>query len=243
LNTVEPSSVRNRLLAALPLETLANLLPLMRRVEMPLRRVLLKPNEPVATVYFPEAGWVSLLAVLEDGTAAEVGLAGVEGMVGLPPLFGTDRSATEAVVQGPGVALALDADALRHAMGKAPTLRGLLLRYAFAFHAQVSTTAACNVRHPLGQRLARWLLASHDRAGDNEFPITHEFLSLMLGVRRSGVTVAVGVLRAGGLIHYRQGHIRILDRRGLEAAACTCHRAVGREYDRLLRPAGDRQAG
>jgi len=233
---IEPSNVRNRLLLALPPTVLDRLLPSLRRVDMPFRASLFLPAEPIATVYFPESGWVSLLLSLEDGDAAEVGLIGAEGMVGLPLLFGTDQGVTEAMVQSAGIALAMDADSFRRELGEHDAFGDLLLRYAAAFGTQVTMTAACNVRHLLEERLARWLLMSHDRAGGNEFPMTHEFLSTMLGVRRSGVTTAAGALQRAGLIHYEQSRIRVVDRPGLEAAACECHRAVRQEYQRLLGP-------
>ena len=143
---------------------------------------------------FPETGWCSNLVSLEDGDFGEVGLIGREGLVGLPLVYGDDRSSAESMAQAPGTALRLDADAFRAALDESPALRALLLRFALAFQAQVAQTAACNGRHPVEQRLARWLLMAHDRAEGDTFPITHEFLSMMLGVRRAGVTVAAGAL-------------------------------------------------
>jgi CRP-like cAMP-binding protein len=166
-----------------------------------------------------------------------VGLIGREGMVGLPLLYGDDRGSTESVVQTPGTAWRLGADAFHAALDDTPALRALLLRYALAFQVQVTQTAACNARHPVEQRLARWLLMAHDRAESDTFLLTHEFLSQMLGVRRAGVTVAAGVLRRAGLIRYERGTIEVIDRPGLEAAACDCHAAVRREFVRLLGPA------
>ena len=175
-----------------------------------------------------------MLAGLEDGDSSEVGLIGYEGMVGVPVILGTDRSPVEAFVQGEGTALRLDAAVLRQAMDENRSLRTLLLRYAMAFSMQVTMTAACNSRHLIEQRLARWLLMAHDRSVGDVFPMTHEFMSLMLGVRRAGVTVAAGGLQRAGYIHYEQGRISITDRPGLENAACECYGIVKREFDRLL---------
>lgn len=232
-----PSVPRNRLLAALPPGDLARLLPHLRPVEYPLRHVLHAPDEPIAAVHFFETGWVSMLAGLDDGDSAEVGLVGREGMAGLPLLLGADRSPLEAMVQAGGTALRLEAAAFRDCLHGVPALRTLLLRYALAFTAQVSQTAACNANHGIEQRLARWMLMAHDRAEGDEFPMTHEFLSMMLGVRRAGVTVAAGVLQRAGYIHYDRGRMAVTDRPGLEAAACECHGTVRREFERLLGPA------
>jgi CRP-like cAMP-binding protein len=158
------------------------------------------PGEPIAAVHFSETGCVSMLAALEDGNDAEVGVIGSEGMVGLPVLLGADRDDIEAMVQCPGTALRMDAAAFRAELERTPALRTLLLRYALAHHGQGARTAACNGRHHTEQRLARWLLMAHDRAEGDDFPMTHEFLSMMLGVRRAGVTVAAGALQRAGLI-------------------------------------------
>ncbi len=225
---------RNRLLAALPSGVLAELWPQLQSVELPFRHVLQAPGKPIEAVYFPETGWASMLAYMEDGDAAEVGLIGREGMVGLPLLLGTDRAPIEAMCQAGGTALRLDAAAFRDALAAGPALRTILLRYAMAFTVQVSQTAACNGRHQVEDRLARWLLMAHDRAEGDTFPMTHEFLSMMLGVRRAGVTVAAGVLQKASLIRYAAGRIEVTDRAGLEAASCECHGIVRQEFERLL---------
>jgi CRP-like cAMP-binding protein len=225
---------RNRLLAALPPEDLAWLRPRLERVELPVRHTLYAAHEPITSVHFPETGWVSMLATLESGDAAEVGLIGREGMVGLPLLFGTDRAPFEAMTQAGSTVLRLEAAAFREELEARPAVRMLLLRYAMAFNVQVSQTAACNGRHHVEDRLARWLLMAHDRAEGDRFPMTHEFLSMMLGVRRAGITVAAGVLQKAGLIHYTAGRMEITDRPGLEAASCECYDGVRREFERLL---------
>jgi CRP-like cAMP-binding protein len=175
-----------------------------------------------------------MLAALEDGDAVEVGLVGREGMVGIPLALAADRSPLEALVQAEGRALQLDAGVFLARMDEDPSLRGLVLRYVMAFNTQITMTAACNGRHHIEQRLARWLLMVQDRVECDEFPMTHEFMSMMLGVRRAGVTIAAGVLQKAGFISYERGRVRIADRTGLEAAACECHGIVRREFARLL---------
>jgi CRP-like cAMP-binding protein len=227
---------RNRLLAALPPEDLARLWPRLEAIEFPLRRVLHAPGEPITAVHFPIAGYVSMLAHLDGGDAAEVGMVGSEGMVGLPLLLGADRDDLEALVQAPCTALRIGATAFREALKDIPALCDLLLRYALVHHGQVARTAACNGRHYIEQRLARWLLMAHDRTEGDTFPMTHEFLSTMLGVRRAGVTVAAAQLQKAGLIRYERGRVEMTNRPGLEGAACECYGIVWRAQDALLGP-------
>jgi CRP-like cAMP-binding protein len=222
------------LLARLATEDFAWLAPHLRRTDMPFRATLHGAGEPIATAIFPEYGYASMLASMEDGDAAEVGMIGPEGVIGLPLVFGTDRSLVEAMVQAEGSAIQLSADIFQQALDERPAVRMIILRYAMAFNVQVTMTAACNGRHLVEQRLARWLLMAHDRTGGDEFAMTHEFLSMMLAVRRAGITVAAGSLQRAGYIRYEQGRIRVTDRHGLEAAACECHAIVKREFERLL---------
>lgn len=225
---------RNRLLAALPPEVLARLLPRFELAELPVRHTLYAAGEPIAAAYFPETGWISMLASLESGDAAEVGMVGREGMVGLPLLFGSDRSPLEAMTQGGGTALRMDAATLQEELEAEPGLGALLLRYAMAFGMQVSQTAACNGHHHVEDRLARWLLMSHDRAGRGAFAMTDEFLAMTLGVHRAGISLAARVLQKAGLIDYAAGRVEITDRLGLEAASCGCYDVVEDEFRRLL---------
>ena len=236
MTAVDRSAVRNGLLAALPPDDLARLRPRLQPVELPFDMTLFPADGAVEAVLFVESGMVSLLATLDGGEQIEVGIAGREGLVGLPLVFGDDRSLVEARVQMEGAALRLGAAALREEMDRSPALRGLLLRYALFFQAQVTLTAACNARHAIEHRLARWLLIAHDRADGADFPMTHEFISMMLGVRRPGVSLAAGVLQKAGLIRYARGRMEITDRPGLEAASCECHHAARREFSRLLGP-------
>jgi len=232
----EGSTIGNHLLAGLAPEAFAAILPHLRRVDLPLRATLHVPYKPIKAVFFPERGNVSVQVMLENGDAIEIGMVGSEGMVGIPAVLGADGGPVEALVQAKGVALRLDADAFRRALDDNPALRHRMLCYVTAFSVQVAVTAACNAQHLVEQRLARWLLMAHDRVAGDEFPMTHEFLSTMLGVRRAGVTVAAGALQKAGHISYKQGRIRIADRPGLEDAACECHAVVRREFDRLLGP-------
>ena len=227
---------RNRLLTALPPGDLARLWPQLERVELVFRDTLHASEEPITAVYFPETGYVSRLAPMDDGDSAEVGLIGPEGMTGLAVVLGGDYDGFELLVQMPGTALQMDAAAFRGALDSIPSLRAGLLRYTLAHFEQVARTAACNGRHMLEVRLARWLLMAHDRVEGDEFPMTHEFMSMMLGVRRAGVTVAASTLQKAGLIRYERGRIEITDRSGLEAATCECYGIARRAYDRLLGP-------
>jgi CRP-like cAMP-binding protein len=234
---------RNRLLAALPPEDLARLWPRPQPVELALRQTLHASEEPMGGVYFIETGYCSRLAPMEDGDSAEIGLIGPEGMVGLAILLGDDRDGFEILVQVPGTALRMDANAFREELDRIPALRTLLLRYVLGHFEQVARTGACNGRHYIDQRLARWLLMAHDRVEGDEFPMTHEFLGMMLGVRRAGITLAASALQKAGLIQYRRGRIEITDRPGLEASACECYGIARRAQERLLGPpAGARGA-
>jgi len=225
---------QNCLLAALPAEDLARIWRRLEVVEFGLREIVFTPGKPITAVYFPESGWISMIALLEDGSAAEIGIVGFDGIVGLPLVLGSDRATAEAMVQAPGAFLRLGAAAFQEEQERSPAFRKVLLRYTLAFQVQVAQTAACNGRHSLDQRLARWLLTAHDRARGDEFPMTQEFLAMMLCVHRSGVTVAARLFQQAGLIRYGNGQITVTDRAGLEAAACECHGTVFREFQRLL---------
>jgi CRP-like cAMP-binding protein len=240
MTKIEQTAVRNRLLAALSPDDFALLAPALKPVNLELKQVLYTVHQPIGTAYFLASGVVSMLAPLEDGRFMEVGLVGREGLVGLSVVLGADSSATEAMVQMQGTAFQIRSAKLKEAFEVSPTLRGLLLRYVHAYHAQVAQTAACNGHHQLEERLARWLLMAHDRARTDEFPMTQEFMSLMLGVRRAGVSIAAGILQKAGVIDYKHGCITVLDRPGLEAVACECYGTVRQQFKRLLgSPAGE----
>jgi CRP-like cAMP-binding protein len=230
----QPPTVRNRLLAALPPENLAQLLPKLHPVLLPLRKALLAPQERIEAVTFIESGWASIVAQLYDGTQAEVGLIGREGMVGLPLIGGVETAFAETYMQSGGSGLQMEASAFQRELDENPDLRRRLFRYNEAMHAHTAQTAACNGRHELEQRLARWLLMAHDRTDGDELLITQEFLSLMLCVYRPSVTVVAGVLQRAGIIRYSKGSIIILDREALEATACDCYRTVQDRFYYLL---------
>ena len=231
-----PLLVRNGLLAALPPEDFARLRPSLQPVELRFDETLFEAGGAVEAVLFVESGMVSLLAAVENGERAEVGISGREGLVGLPLVLGDDRSLIAARVQMAGAAL-------RAAMEASPALRALLHRYALAFQAQVTMTAACNAHHAVQRRLALWLLIAHDRAGSDEFPMTHEFISTMLGVRRPGVSLAAGALQGAGLIRHGRGRVAVTDRPGPEAACCDCYAITRAEFGRLLGPGATSPSG
>lgn len=229
---------RNYLLRALPEDQRGRLMPLLTPMELPMRCSLLKADAAVEAAYFIEAGTVSMITTMEDGAQIEVGMAGREGFVGLSLLTGGETSPLDGLVQIKGRALRMPAASFRTALDELPALRPLLLRYLDTFLFQVSQTAACNGRHPIEQRLARWLLMEHDRAEADNFPITQEFLSALLGVRRPGVTVAMGTLQKAGLITHRLGQLHVCTREGLEEASCECYAAVQRRFKWLMDSAG-----
>lgn len=226
--------MRNRLLAALKEADFETLLKELEPVAWRAGDILSAPGQPFTHVYFPESGMISLVQQMTDGTTIEVGVIGNEGFVGVPVLHGARTDIVEAVVQIGGYALRMTASAFRRALERSASLSAHLLRFAHALQCQIMQTAACNGRHSLEQRLARWLLAAGDRAQSDEFALSHEFLATMLGRRRAGVTVALAKMRGAGLIDAVRGHIAIHDRRTLEAAACECYRIVREEYRRLL---------
>jgi CRP-like cAMP-binding protein len=228
------NSQDNRILSALPAEETERLLPHMEQVELRLGDVISQPDEPLKYVYFPHRGAISVIAVLEDGSQVEVGVVGNEGMYGLPVVLGTDTSPLLAIVQLAGGATRMRADVLREEVSLCGRLQNLLLRYGQAFFIMTAQNVACNRRHCVDGRLARWLLMSQDRAKSDEMQLTHEFLSIMLGVRRAGISEAASKLQTNGLISYRRGRVHIVDRQGLEATSCECYHVVKKEFDRLL---------
>ncbi len=226
------ASVHNRILAALPAAEFALLAENLTQIALAPGEVLHRAGDAIAYVYFIESGFISALTTLSDGQPLEVGLIGFEGVVGVSIVLGATHVHSEMMCQAGGSAYRMPAVTLRDAA--APRLRDLLLRYAHVFHVQVAQTAACNAHHELGQRLARWLLGAHDRSGVAELPITQDWMAIMLGVRRSTVSIAASMLQRAGLIRYQHGHITILDRHGLENAACECYEAVATQYRTLF---------
>ena len=227
-------AVRNWLLAALAPEALERMLPNLHPVPFALRETLYPPEGAIDAVYFPESGWASLVATLDEGTQTEVGIIGREGMVGMPLAFGIDHSFNEAVVQGQGTALRMGAGAFRHALGENPELQNLLFRYNEALQTQISQNVACNRWHELEQRLARWLLMAHDRTDGDELPLTHNFLAMMLGVHRPSVSVTARILQRAGLIRYASGMITVVDRQSPRSSVLRVLPGGAEAFERLL---------
>jgi CRP-like cAMP-binding protein len=227
------SEVRNRLLATLLADDFARLSPALERVPLRLHETVLDPHQPIEHAYFVESGLCSYLADTHDGRI-EIGLVGREGMVGTPLVLGTDRGPFTALVQGGGEALRIPAADLREALDASSALRDLLGRYVQSFIVQVGGTAYANSELTIEARLARWILMYQDRMHQNDLPITHEFLSLMLGVRRPGVTAATHMLEGSGMIQARRGHITVLDREKLKSMAGDTYGAAEAEYERLI---------
>ena len=227
------SSVRNRLLKAVSADDFARLQPHLQRVSTELRQTLIKPDEPIRTLFFPETGFASIVS--GDVGKVEVGLIGREGLVGgAPVLMGVDRTPLHHFVQNAGEMLAIDAADLGQAVDASPSLRKLLLHYAQTLMVQTAQTAFANAAYNMDARLARWLLMCHDRLDGDELALTHEFLSTMLGAQRSSTTLAVQALEGHGLIRARRGRITILDRPALEAVVEEGYGLPEREYARLI---------
>lgn len=229
-----PNAIENRLLAALPTEEYQRLVPHLELVPLKFQQILYEPGEPIAYVYFPHRAIVSLLSTMEDGTTVEVGLVGIDGMVGTAVILGGNTTTTLANVQVPGYAMRMKAEWLKAEFNRGGALQSLLLLYTQALITQVSQIAACNRLHTLEERLARWLLTIQDRLQSDDLPLTQEFISQMLGTRRSGVTVAAGTLQQAAMIRYTRGKITILNRQALEATTCECYTLIKSEYERLL---------
>jgi CRP-like cAMP-binding protein len=219
-------SVPNRLLAALPRKDYQKLLPALEPVTLAFQEVLYEPNARIRHVYFPNDCFISMLTTVDADRAAEVGLIGSEGMIGVPVALGAAVSPFRAVVQGGGTAMRMKVADFRRDFSESAALRRELFLFTHLLMIQIAQTAACNRYHVVTQRMARWLLMTRDRVNSNEFRITQEFLALMLGVRRSRVSVAAGSLQERKLIGYRRGTVTILDQIGLEAAACVCYKTV-----------------
>jgi CRP-like cAMP-binding protein len=224
----------NRLLATLPKNEYKRLLPKLKIVSLVLGKVLYEPGDVIKYVYFPNNSIISLISQLSKTSWIEVGMVGNEGMAGLAVFMGVDSSSTRAVVQGSGTAMRMSSAAVRTEANRLGSLHRLLHRYSHSLLTQVSQSAACNLFHLVDARLARWLLMTNDRLGAAEFPLTQEFLSYMLGVRREGVSKAASALQAAKLIRYSRGMITVLNRRGLEAKSCQCYEIIKAETDAYL---------
>ncbi|MFN6530766.1 Crp/Fnr family transcriptional regulator [Nostoc sp. ChiSLP03a] len=224
----------NKLLATLPASDYERLVPHLKLVSLPFGQILYQVAEPITHVYFPDKAVVSIVTTMEDGSTAEVGIVSNEGMVGMPVILGDKTTTTTAFVQISGAAMEINADILIAEFNRGGVVQNVLLRYVQAVYSELAQAAACNRLHTLEERLARWLLTVSDRLESEDFPLTQEFISQMLGVRRSGVTVAASTLSRAGMIGYQRGHISILKREDLEATSCECYQVIQKEFARLL---------
>jgi CRP-like cAMP-binding protein len=224
----------NHLLRALPQADYERLQQNLQPVAFSLGQVLYESGEHMHSVYFPTTSHISLLYTMINGSTAEMGLVGKEGVVGIALFMGGETTPNRAMVQGGGDAFRMDAKAMLQEFNRGGDFQHLLLRYTQSLMTQISQTAVCNRLHSVEQRLCRWLLMTHDLAQSDELEMTHEFISNMLGVRREGVSVAAQRLQAAGLITYVRGHIQILNRKELLVRVCECYQVVRSELDRLL---------
>src|SRR6266566_5029921 len=224
----------NRLLVHLPQEDQERLNRFLEPVVLEYKHELYNADERIEFVHFIESGVGSLVCTMANGQAAEVGTVGNEGLVGLPVLMGDDRAPSTMYIQVPGRGLRMSARTFREQLEQSQPMRAAMLRYTHVFFNQVAQTAACVHFHSLEQRCCRWLLMTRDRMPSDTFLLTHEFLAMMLGVRRAGVSVAAEALQHRGLIRYHRGRITILHRKGLEERACECYAVAKAEFDRLL---------
>jgi CRP-like cAMP-binding protein len=231
-----PNPPRNRILAALPKGAYKRMMPLMEHVFVENGQLAYDVDKPIEFVYFPLTGVFSLVTFMEDGEGVEVATVGNEGMVGLPLFLGVDRTSGKAFTQVPGDSLRMTAAAFKKQLRSREPLTQTLQLYTQALMVQISQGMACNGKHSIRQRCARWLLMTHDRIGAETFPLSQEFLALMLSVRRGGVNKVATELKQAGLIQYSRGVISILKRKELEDTCCECYKVIKKEFDRLLGP-------
>ncbi|MEP7181978.1 MAG: Crp/Fnr family transcriptional regulator [Betaproteobacteria bacterium] len=232
--SVQRAATGNRLLDTLPGRDLRRVLAGCETIELAFGEVLYTPGERLGYAYFPTRSFISLVMPVDASASLEVGLVGSEGLFGIPLALGADASPVRAVVQGAGSALRMAAARFCGELQRSPALQRNVDRYVLVHLSELAQTAGCTRFHMVEARLARWLLMTQDRARADAFHVTHEFLALMLGVRRVGVTKAAGALQQRGLIHYRRGNVTVLDRRGLKAASCGCYKADREAYVRIL---------
>jgi CRP-like cAMP-binding protein len=232
----------NRILGALPRAALERIIPDLELKTLEMRQVVQPRRQRLKEVIFPVVGVASMISMGDSGASVEVATIGCEGMVGLPLFLGGESAAVEVFIQVPGEGMYLPAAAFRGHIEREPSLKRSLLLYTQALLTQVAQCSACNCHHPIVERCARWLLQTHDRVRGDEFPLTHDFLGLMLGIRRASVSETAQVLQERELIRYHRGVITVLDRDGLEEASCECYQLITGEFDRLLVTASRRSA-
>lgn len=224
----------NQLLSALPESEYQRLSPYLQEVTLRCGTILYQPEEIIDTAYFPNTMMISLVSIMENGSTTEIGLVGNEGMIGIPIFLGGKSTISQAIVQIEGNCFKISANVLRQEFHRGETLQKILLLHTQARLTQVSQSSACNRQHKINARLARWILSVHDCVLKDEIPLTQEFISNMLGVRRAGVTMAANSLQKAGMIRYNRGKIVILNHKLLEETACECYRVVQNEFLRLL---------
>lgn len=234
MSRAAPHRVVNRLLARLPRRECGGILRHADEVDLAFGTTLCEPDKPFPHVYFPLTATISLVTPVNGRQPLEMGMVGSEGMLGATLALGISAMPLRGAVQGPGTALRLSTPRFRRQLRDSPALLRRLNRYLYVLMAQFSQTAACTRFHDVEARLARWLLMTHDRAHGDRFHLTHQFLAGMLGVRRSGITIAAGDLQRRELISYTRGAIEVLDRKGLEATACECYGAVVDDYAQVF---------
>jgi CRP-like cAMP-binding protein len=227
-------TVQNRILAALPKKEYERLFPQLEPVKLPHGEILYEPDDSVSHIYFVNEGMASLVSVTEEGQNIEVGVIGKEGMIGFRVVLGVDTTQNQVIVQMPGSAFKMKTKEFKAELNRLGVLQNLLLRYTQAMLTLVTQAVVCNRFHQVEQRLARWLLISHDRAESDELLLTQEFLAIMLGVHRPGVNVAAGMLEKAGLIRHSRGKVTVMNRQGLEAASCECYGIVKKGFDWFL---------
>ena len=234
MSDVRELAARQRMLAKLPQQELEYLVEGAEALTLERAHPLVNPHEPMRDIWFPVTALASLVIVLEDGSTVEAGAVGREGLVGVPILLGAEITPMQTLIQVPGEVIRVPAARVIEIHGRAGMMRRMFLRYVHFLFVMASQSAACNRRHQMDERMARWLLVSSDGIGSDRVAITHEFLAAMMGVRRPGVTETAQRLQGKGLIEYRRASVDIIDRKGLEAASCECYRVTRREYERLF---------
>ena len=231
---INQAEIKNRILAGLPAIELERILPQLKPVELHHSQIVFRPGEIIEHVYFPDSSMVSLISESASGECVEVGVVGFEGMTGVSAVLGVNESPFQGLVQYPDGAMRMSVRDLRNEFNLGGALHSRVLRYVQALLLQTAQVAACNRLHSLSERLARWLLMTQDRCKCDDLPFTHEFLGLMLGTRRPGVTEAAIILQAEGHISYRRGNIHIIDREGLTEHSCDCYPVIKKEFDLLV---------
>lgn len=226
--------IANHILQALPRGSYERLRGLLEPVPLPAKAVIYRADETIDQVFFVESGFVSMVKSMSDGRTVEIGGIGKEGLVGLSALHGMDRSIFDCIVQIPGLAFRVASAPLLREMRHDTALREVTLRYSYVTVDQIAQTAACNRLHSLEQRCTRWLLIAQDAAASDSFPLTHEFIAVMLGVQRPQVSVVLNAMHRSGLIRTTRGRVTIIDRAGLERLSCECYGTLRREISQIF---------